>query len=108
MKPADPIPNPANHPRTCRTCQGTGQEPGPPIYSHANGDPVTYTTVQPCTDLSWYNQNRGWDPYHDELLDADHPRARAAFLAGYLAGAAELEDLRRPHPPDQLNLDEAG
>ena len=55
---------PAKHPRTCRTCGGDGWEPGPPIVSQAAGQPVTYTTVQPCTDTRWYNQ--GWDPYYDE------------------------------------------
>ena len=44
---------PANHPRRCPRCDGTGYQPGPPIHSHANGDPVTYTTVTPCTHPWW-------------------------------------------------------
>ena len=44
---------PANHPPSCPVCHGDGWQPGPPIHSHAGGDPVTYTTVEPCTHIWW-------------------------------------------------------
>ena len=42
---------PSDHPPTCAVCHGDGWQPGPPIHSQANGQPVTYTTVEPCTHL---------------------------------------------------------
>lgn len=44
----------ADHPPTCRVCEGTGFEPGPPIVSIVNGESYEYTTVQPCTH-HWAN-----------------------------------------------------
>ena len=47
---------PAEHPPSCPTCTGTGWQDGPVIHSQANGDPVTYSTVEPCTH-HWTNDN---------------------------------------------------
>ena len=90
---ADPIPRRANHDRNCRTCHGSGWADGPPIYGTAHGDPVTYPTLTPCTDLD----RRGWDPYYDEPIPLTDPRAVAALNAGIAQGAAELEQMRRSH-----------
>ena len=40
---------PAEHPRSCTVCNGTGWMPGPPIPGHSLGKPFEYSTVIPCT-----------------------------------------------------------
>ena len=40
---------PADHPDSCRMCDGTGWMPGPPIPSVQHGRIFTYSTVTPCT-----------------------------------------------------------
>jgi hypothetical protein len=50
------IPKPADHPPSCRVCKGSGWQDGPPIHSLANGDQVTYTTVEPCRH-HWTNDD---------------------------------------------------
>ena len=87
MKPA------AKHPKTCDVCAGTGWQPGPPIHSTANGDPVIYTTVEPCQHPFWLD-----DPTVDEYgfnkvepLAPGDPRALAAFEAGLRQGIAERD-----------------
>ena len=47
---------PAEHPRSCQVCGGTGWMPGPSIPGHQHGRPFTYTTVQPCTH-HWANDD---------------------------------------------------
>lgn len=98
------FPKPASHPRSCRTCHGTGWQPGPNRYGHAHGEPVVYATVEPCTHI-WHDDDPDDEP---ELLDADHPRAQAAFDAGYLHGQHELWVMsggRAGLPPPQATMD---
>ena len=52
---------PAQHPRTCQRCAGTGWQPGPPIPYTAGGVPGTYSTVEPCTH-HWTDD----DPTYDD------------------------------------------
>ena len=57
--------SPASHPRTCRTCFGTGWKPGTPIVETVNGEPYSYDTWMPC-DAHWSN-DAGHDPYYDDV-----------------------------------------
>lgn len=64
---------PSNHPPTCRACEGTGWQPAPGVASSANGQPVHYTTVTPCTH-HWADDEPGnptlctYGEYRDGLI----------------------------------------
>ena len=53
---------PAKHPRTCRVCDGTGWQPGPPIITTVYGKPHIYTTVEPC-EHHWIDDDPTTDSY---------------------------------------------
>lgn len=52
----------ANHPRSCRGCDGTGYQPGAPFTMMANGVNTTYSTVVPCTH-HWTDD----DPHEEHI-----------------------------------------
>jgi len=79
---APSIPQPADHPPSCRTCRGTGWTDGPPRPDTGN------PTLTPCTH-HWRDDPP--DPYYDELIPWSDPRAQAAFARGYTQGVAELD-----------------
>jgi hypothetical protein len=54
---------PANHDRRCRICRGTGWQPGPGIPGHSLGKAFEYTTIQPCTNEWWWQDNPDVDEY---------------------------------------------
>ena len=87
---------PASHPTWCESCHGTGWEDGPVRYAVAAGDPVTYRTVQPCTDDTWLRS-----PPAGEPVPLSDPGAQAAFDAGYAQGLADLDRMRRPRRPPE-------
>lgn len=67
--------------------------PGQTIYETVNGQHHPYATVQPCTHDFW-NDDPGYDPYYDDALASDHPKAVAAQAKGVEQGRAELAELR--------------
>ena len=69
--------HPANHPRTCAVCHGEGWMPGPPIHSQANGRPVIYETVTPCTH-HWTNDDPQPTLMHDHAYPST-PSERSVF-----------------------------
>jgi hypothetical protein len=72
---------PANHPPACTRCAGTGWQPGPPIHATAQGQPIAYTTVTPCTHIWW----------DDELFEPDPELTVDETLARLAAVRATLE-----------------
>jgi hypothetical protein len=82
----------SGHPTKCRKCRGAGYKPGPPITETNNGAPHRYSTVAEC-DHDWWNDEDGYDPYTDELLARDHPRAAAAYTEGLAQGRRDLWEL---------------
>ena len=52
----------ASHPKSCRVCDGTGWQPGPPIPGHHLGKAFEYTTVEPCTH-EWRDDDPTVDEY---------------------------------------------
>ena len=47
---------PANHPRSCRVCAGSGWQPGLDLVLVANGQRTTYSSVEPCLN-HWVDDN---------------------------------------------------
>jgi len=84
---------PSNHPPSCRTCQGTGWQPGPPIPTIADGVKFAYTTVEPCSN-DWYTDDPTVD---DHGLDTTTPITFAEYMTRLIARldkgdrSAELE-----------------
>jgi hypothetical protein len=85
------------HPSRCTGCRGSGWTDGPPIIRTVAGRPYRYTTVKRCTH-DWWHDDTSYDPYHDELLERDHPRAQAAFARGYAQGLADLDAIQNGEP----------
>lgn len=68
---------PADHPHSCSVCQGTGWQSAPDIQGTAYGQPVTYSTVEPCTH-HWAND--------------EHHRPELITRLQYLARLTERAD----------------
>jgi hypothetical protein len=88
-------PKQSSHPRTCRTCHGSGWQPGEPIGSQHHGKSFDYQTVTPCTH-EW----RDDDPTVDEYgLDTTEPITFDQYYARLLARHA------RGTPGSDVELD---
>lgn len=90
------IPKPANHPRQCQICEGTGWEQIAPLKSKANGFDVEYSQLVPCTNQHPFDD----DPDMDEH---GYSRTRIPTRAEGLAIARaeyELECRRQGRTPD--------
>jgi hypothetical protein len=81
----EPAPTRAQHPPSCRRCNGTGWQTGKPIYETVAGHRHRYDTVEPCTN-PWHRD----EPRYNEPVGATDPRAMAAQTAGYIDGQHEL------------------
>jgi hypothetical protein len=83
----------SGHPGRCARCRGSGWMDAPPITETVDGRTHAYTTVLACNH-EWWHDDTGWDPYYDEPIEREHPRAQAAFARGYAQGVAELDAIR--------------
>lgn len=87
------------HPSRCH-CRGTGWTDGPPIPETINGRTHLYATVTLCQH-DWWHDDTGYDPYHDEPIPRQDPRAQAGFAAGYTRALADLDTIRATPQEDR-------
>jgi hypothetical protein len=88
------------HPRHCDACRGSGWADGTAIIETVDGRPHRYDTVTPCSRDWWHQADLGWDPYYDEPIPWDDPRARNAYDHGYQLGRIELAAIGPPGTDD--------